>query len=255
MDFQVIPDQHPLNPTLSRRRWLSYVGAASSAAIASQLFWPSRSQADEPIVNPYVTLPALPYAYSALAPFIDEKTMTIHHDLHHGAYVKNLNAALEKYPKYKEKPVEDLFKILNKIPEEIRSTVRNNGGGHYNHSLFWESMAPNAGGEPMGKLADAIVKEFGSFDAFKTQFVDAGLKRFGSGWVWLAITRRGNLAISTTPNQDNPWMVSDVPLLGNDLWEHAYYLTYQNRRGEYLSQWWNVVNWTAVNDRYLRAIG
>ena len=246
-----------INRHLNRRQWLTYVGAASGTVALSSLF-PSNAQAETlttPLAIPYVTLPALPYAYDALAPFIDEKTMKIHHDLHHGAYVKNLNAALDKFPKYKEKPIEELFPILNKIPEEIRRTVRNNGGGHYNHTLFWESMGPNAGSEPVGELATAIVKDFGSIDDFKKQFVEAGMQRFGSGWVWLAITRKGNLAISSTPNQDNPLMVSGIPILGNDLWEHAYYLTYQNRRAEYLAQWWNVVNWTAVNDRYKKAIG
>lgn len=245
-----------INRHLNRRQWLTYVGAASGTVALSSLF-PSNAQAETlttPLAIPYVTLPALPYAYDALAPFIDEKTMKIHHDLHHGAYVKNLNAALDKFPKYKEKPIEELFPILNKIPEEIRRTVRNNGGGHYNHTLFWESMGPNAGSEPVGELATAIVKDFGSIDDFKKQFVEAGMQRFGSGWVWLAITRKGNLAISSTPNQDNPLMVSGIPILGNDLWEHAYYLTYQNRRAEYLAQWWNVVNWTAVNDRYKKAI-
>ena len=237
---------------LSRRQWLTYVGAVSGTIALTSLF-PNASQA-ETLETPYATLPALPYAYDALAPFIDEKTMKIHHDLHHGAYVKNLNAALDKFPNYKEKPIEDLFPILNKIPEEIRRTVRNNGGGHYNHTLFWESMGPNAGGEPIGELATAIVKDVGSIDDFKKQFVEAGMQRFGSGWVWLAITRKGNLAISSTPNQDNPLMVSGIPILGNDLWEHAYYLTYQNRRAEYLAQWWNVVNWNAVNDRYKKAI-
>ena len=244
--------QPPPSSPISRRQWLTYVGAASGTIALSSLF-PSNARA-ETLATPYVTLPALPYAYDALAPFIDEKTMKIHHDLHHGAYVKNLNAALDKFPKYKEKPIEDLFPILNKIPEEIRRTVRNNGGGHYNHTLFWESMGPNAGGDPVGELAAAIVKDFGSIDDFKKQFVEAGMQRFGSGWVWLAITRKGNLAISSTPNQDNPLMVSGIPILGNDLWEHAYYLTYQNRRAEYLAQWWNVVNWTAVNDRYKKAI-
>ena len=247
---------HQPSNLISRRQWLSYVGAASGTIALTSLF-PNAAQAETlppETVVPYATLPALPYAYDALAPFIDEKTMKIHHDLHHGAYVKNLNAALDKFPKYKEKPIEDLFPILNKIPEEIRRTVRNNGGGHYNHTLFWESMGPNAGGEPVGELATAIVKDFGSIDDFKKQFVEAGMQRFGSGWVWLAITRKGNLAISSTPNQDNPLMVSGIPILGNDLWEHAYYLTYQNRRAEYLAQWWNVVNWSAVNDRYKKAI-
>ena len=243
---------HQPSNLISRRQWLTYVGAASGTIALTSLF-PNAAQA-ETLATPYATLPPLPYAYDALAPFIDEKTMKIHHDLHHGAYVKNLNAALDKFPKYKEKPIEDLFPILNKLPEEIRRTVRNNGGGHYNHTLFWESMGPKAGGEPVGELATAIVKDFGSIDDFKKQFVEAGMQRFGSGWVWLAITRKGDLAISSTPNQDNPLMVSGIPILGNDLWEHAYYLTYQNRRAEYLAQWWNVVNWNAVNDRYKKAI-
>ncbi len=243
-----------MNP-ITRRQWLTTLGTTSSAIVLTQLL-PTPAQADEAKPSsPYATLPPLPYAYDALAPYIDERTMTIHHDLHHGAYVKNLNAALDKFPKYKEKPIEDLFRILNKLPEEIRRTVRNNGGGHYNHSLFWESMGPKTdNSEPIGELATAITKDFGSIEEFKKQFVEAGMQRFGSGWVWLAITRKGNLAISTTPNQDNPCMVSDIPILGNDLWEHAYYLTYQNRRAEYLAQWWNVVNWTAVNDRYKKAI-
>jgi superoxide dismutase, Fe-Mn family len=252
-----------LSLQISRRRLIIGLGVTGLStvlrpAIADELKALPAKPSAKPVFDPnapYATLPPLSYAYDALAPFIDEKTMMIHHDLHHGAYVKNLNAALDKHPKYKETPIEDLFRILNKLPEDIRSTVRNNGGGHYNHSLFWESMAPNAGGEPTGKLAKAIVKTFGSFAEFKTQFQDAGMKRFGSGWVWLAITRRGDLAISSTPNQDNPHMVSDKPILGNDLWEHAYYLTYQNRRAEYLTQWWNVVNWTVINDRYEKAIG
>lgn len=246
---------------ISRRRCLIGLGVTGlstvlgHSAIADELkALPETKPAFDPKA-PYATLPPLSYAYNALEPFIDEKTMKIHHDLHHGAYVKNLNAALEKHPKYKEKAIEDLFPILNKLPEDIRAAVRNNGGGHYNHSLFWESMGPNAGGKPTGPLAAAIDQAFGSFEDFKKQFQDAGMQRFGSGWVWLAITRMGKLAITSTPNQDNPCMVSDKPLLGNDLWEHAYYLTYQNRRAEYLAQWWNVVNWTVVSDRYEKAIG
>jgi superoxide dismutase, Fe-Mn family len=258
VDYKLPPSITPKNPMtlITRRQWIETIGTTTSAIVLTSLL-PQAAQAAEPdkTTKLYATLPALPYAYDALAPFIDERTMTIHHDLHHGAYVKNLNAALDKFPKYKEKPIEDLFRILNKLPEEIRRTVRNNGGGHYNHSLFWESMGPKtAVSEPVGELSEAIVKDFGSIEAFKTKFVEAGMQRFGSGWVWLAITRKGNLAISTTPNQDNPCMVSDIPILGNDLWEHAYYLTYQNRRAEYLAQWWNVVNWTAVNDRYKKAI-
>jgi Fe-Mn family superoxide dismutase len=232
------------------------LASASAGAIAAGISAPRPSWATEIAAetSPAVTLPPLPYAYNALAPHIDETTMRIHHDKHHGAYVKNLNTALDKYPNLKAKPIADLLRTLKNVPEDVRTTVRNNGGGHVNHSLFWESMAPNAGGNPIGALADAINNRFGSFDAFQTQFNDAGNKRFGSGWVWLVRTRLGNLDIITTPNQDSPYMVSNLPILGNDVWEHAYYLTYQNRRADYLQAWWNVVNWEAVNQRYLRAI-
>lgn len=264
MDFNITDfNIMDFNASLTRRHWLTTVGktvgmAGLGTIAINGLVIPRAAEAAPEEPAAYATLPALPYAYDALAPYIDERTMKIHHDLHHGAYVKNLNAALDKFPKYKEKPIEDIFPILNKLPEEIRRTVRNNGGGHYNHSLFWESMGPDTsgklGGEPIGELAAAIVKDFGSIEDFKKKFVDVGMQRFGSGWVWLSITRKGNLAISSTPNQDNPRMVSDIPILGNDLWEHAYYLTYQNRRAEYLNQWWNVVNWTAVGERYKKAI-
>ena len=267
MNFSSVPTFDRPSPSQQRsnRRQLLQSGAVLGIAIAAQTLVPRPVRADEfkaatpsaapakPAIDPtapYATLPELGYAYDALSPYIDEKTMRIHHDLHHGAYVKNLNAALDKHPKFKEKPIEDLFPILNKLPEDIRASVRNNGGGHYNHTLFWETMTPKGATEPSGALAEAIVQTFGSIDEFKTAFETAGMQRFGSGWVWLSITRRNTLAISSTPNQDNPRMVSDVPLLGNDLWEHAYYLTYQNRRAEYLKQWWNVVNWTIVGDRY-----
>jgi superoxide dismutase, Fe-Mn family len=248
--------------SVSRRQLLSWMGM-SAGAIALQATFPRAGYAASgsdgmpiasPTTAPYVELPPLNYAYNALEPFIDERTMKIHHDLHHAAYVKNLNAAFEKYPKLKDKALTDHLRTLNKLPEDIRAAVRNNGGGHYNHAMFWESMAPNAGGEPGGELADAIQKTFGSFAEFQKQFNEAGIKRFGSGWVWLALTRRGTLAITSTPNQDNPLMVSDIPILGNDLWEHAYYLLYQNRRGEYLEKWWNVLNWPVVNERYKAAI-
>jgi len=198
------------------------------------------------------TLPALPYDFAALEPHIDAKTMEIHHGKHHQAYVTNLNTALEKAPEFKDKPLEELLKDLNKVPEAVRTAVRNNGGGHWNHSLFWVLMGPKAGGEPGGALAKAIDQSFGGFAKFKEQFAAAGTGRFGSGWAWLL--RDGNkLAITSTPNQDNPLMegkrAGDV-LLGLDVWEHAYYLKYQNRRPDYIAAWWNVVNWAEVAKRF-----
>ena len=195
------------------------------------------------------SLPALPYAYDALEPFIDTQTMTIHHDKHHAAYVTNLNAALDKHPELAGWSLEDLLKKLSDVPEDIRSAVRNHGGGHWNHTQFWESMGPNAGGAPTGKLADAINAAFGSFDAFKAEFEKAANGRFGSGWVWL-IQDGSELSITTTPYQDCPVSEGKKVLLGNDLWEHAYYLKYQNRRPEYLAAWWNVVNWNKVTELF-----
>ena len=195
------------------------------------------------------TLPPLPYPSNALEPHIDAQTMEIHHGKHHNAYVTNLNAALDKAPELADKPLEDLLRDLASVPDAIRTAVRNNGGGHFNHSQFWQTMGPNAGGAPTGKLADAINTAFGSFDAFKEQFQAAGVGRFGSGWVWL-INDGGTLSITSTPNQDNPIMDGKpAPILGNDVWEHAYYLKYQNRRPDYLKAWWNVVNWEAVAKR------
>ena len=194
-------------------------------------------------------LPPLPYDYNALEPHIDEQTMRIHHDKHHAAYVNNLNAALEKHPELQNKSAEDLIKSINTVPEAIRTAVRNNGGGHVNHTMFWEIMGPGKGGEPTGKVGDAIKSAFGSFDAFKTQLNDAGVKRFGSGWAWL-VDAGGKLVIESTANQDNPMMEGKKPILGVDVWEHAYYLKYQNRRPDYLAAWWSVVNWDAVNKRF-----
>lgn len=195
-------------------------------------------------------LAPLPYDYAALEPFIDRQTMELHHDKHHAAYVNNLNAALEKYPDLQHRSPEQLITDLNAVPEAIRATVRNNGGGHVNHTMFWESMAPNAGGEPTGAIAEAIQSTFGDFENFKRQFVEAGVKQFGSGWVWLVLNPENKLQIVTTPNQDNPISTGSQPLLGNDVWEHAYYLTYQNRRPDYLNAWWNVVNWAEVDRRF-----
>jgi superoxide dismutase, Fe-Mn family len=194
-------------------------------------------------------LPKLPYAVDALEPSIDAQTMTIHHDKHHQAYVTNLNAAIEKHPELAGKSLEDLLKDLNGVPEDIRTAVRNNGGGTWNHNMFWEIMGPNAGGAPKGELAKALESTFGSFDTFKSELEKAGMGRFGSGWAWLV--KKGNgLAIVSTANQDNPLSEGMTPVLGVDVWEHAYYLKYQNRRAEYLTNWWNVVNWDAVAARY-----
>jgi Fe-Mn family superoxide dismutase len=193
-------------------------------------------------------LPSLPYAFEALEPHIDAQTMQIHHGKHHQAYINNLNAALEAHPDLQSKSVEDLIKDLNALPEAIRTAVRNNGGGHANHSLFWTLMAPNAGGAPTGKAADAITGAFGSFDSFKEQFAKAATTRFGSGWAWL-VSSSGKLAIESTANQDSPIMEGKTPILGLDVWEHAYYLKYQNRRPDYIGAFWNVVNWETVNSR------
>jgi Fe-Mn family superoxide dismutase len=195
-------------------------------------------------------VPPLPYAYEALEPHIDSQTMHLHRDKHHQAYVTNLNAALEKHPELNGKSPEELLQDLNAVPEDIRPTVRNNGGGHVNHTMFWEIMGPGGGGAPTGRLAEAINSAFGDFETFKTQFNDAGVKRFGSGWAWLVKTADGKLAIVSTANQDNPMSEGHFPILGNDVWEHAYYLKYQNRRPEYLAAWWNTVNWDAVNKRF-----
>lgn len=194
-------------------------------------------------------LPALPYSYEALEPNIDARTMEIHHTKHHAAYVNNLNSALEKYPNLANKTLDDLISDPDTLPEDIRTAVRNNGGGHYNHSIFWLIMAPNAGGEPTGDLADAIKGSFGSFEGFKDTFSKAAATRFGSGWAWLGM-KDGKLAVISMPNQDAPLMAGLSPILGIDVWEHAYYLKYQNRRADYISNWWNVVNWNEVARRY-----
>ena len=198
-------------------------------------------------------LPPLPYEYDALEPSIDEQTMRIHHDKHHGTYVTNLNAALEG-TEWDGRPLEQVLDNLDQLPEDKRTAVRNNGGGHANHTLFWEIMSPDGGGEPDGALAQAIAETFDSVDELKRQLNDAGVKRFGSGWAWLIHDGTG-LAVKSTPNQDTPLMDGDTPLLGIDVWEHAYYLKYQNRRPDYLEAWWNVVDWPAVAERYAAASG
>jgi Fe-Mn family superoxide dismutase len=194
------------------------------------------------------SLPPLPYDAAALEPHIDAQTMQIHHGKHHAAYVNNLNAALEKHPDLAAKSAEDLIKHLSTVPEDIRGAVRNNGGGHVNHSMFWQIMGPGKGGAPTGKIADAINGTFGSFDAFKEQMNKGGATRFGSGWVWL-VSHGGKLSVESTANQDNPMMDGKHPVFGIDVWEHAYYLKYQNRRPDYLAAWWNVINWDAVSQR------
>jgi superoxide dismutase, Fe-Mn family len=198
-------------------------------------------------------VPPLPYDYAALEPHIDEQTMRVHHDKHHQAYVDNANAALEGSPLV-DKPVDHILTNLETLPEDKQAAARNNVGGHTNHSLFWEIMSPDGGGEPSGALADAIADTFDSLDALKQLVNDTGVKRFGSGWSWLVHDGTG-LAVYSTPNQDSPMLTDDVPLLGIDVWEHAYYLKYQNRRPDYLTAWWNVVNWDAVAERYQEAIG
>jgi Fe-Mn family superoxide dismutase len=200
-------------------------------------------------------VPPLPYDYAALEPYIDEQTMHLHHDKHHAAYVTNLNAALESQPQLANLSVEDLMRRINEVPENIRTAVRNNGGGHVNHSMYWRIMRPNGGGNPSGTLAQAIDQAFGSFDALKTQFNDAGAKRFGSGWAWLVMDQSGKLQVTSSANQDSPLMDGQFPIMGNDVWEHAYYLKYQNRRPEYLAAWWNVVNWDEIAQRFDQARG
>jgi Fe-Mn family superoxide dismutase len=200
------------------------------------------------------TLPALPYDFGALEPHIDTQTMQIHHGKHHQTYVTNLNNALDKHPDLHNKSLDDLVRDVNSVPEDIRTAVRNNGGGHWNHSLFWKLMAPNAGGAPTGDVSNGINAAFGSFDKFKEQFNAAATGRFGSGWVWL-IDNGGKLEVASTPNQDNPLMEGKKAILGVDVWEHAYYLKYQNRRPDYLAAWWNTLNWNAINARYAAAGG
>lgn len=198
-------------------------------------------------------LPPLPYAYDALEPHIDKETMTIHHDKHHAAYVTNLNAAIDKHPELAGKSADDLLRDLSAVPEDIRAAVRNNGGGQVNHGMFWVTMGPGAGGPPSGRIGEAIASTFGEFESFKKLFNDTGLKQFGSGWVWLVLSKAGNLEIVSTPNQDNPVSSGASPLFGNDVWEHAYYLKYQNRRADYLTAWWNVIRWDTVNERLKEA--
>ena len=198
----------------------------------------------------FYTLPPLPYAYDALEPYIDARTMEIHHNKHHQAYIDNLNAALAKHPQIAEIPLYDLLSNLDQVPHDIRTAVQNNGGGHYNHTFFWPIMSPNGGGEPKGRLADEINKNFGSFETFKERFNTAAKSVFGSGWAWLGIDKTGQLVIISMPNQNAPLMQGLKPILGLDVWEHAYYLKYQNKRPDYITAWWSVVNWDQVEEHY-----
>ncbi|MEG3438557.1 superoxide dismutase [Pannus brasiliensis CCIBt3594] len=232
---------------IARRQFLYLLGAAAGTSAWGFLPRPASAAS-----GPHALIP-LPYPYNALEPYIDKETMQFHHDKHHAAYVNNLNNALAKYPELQQNSVEELVRGLDLLPEDIRTTVRNNGGGDLNHTLFWQIMSPNGGGQPKGEIGQAIIRKFGNFDAFQTAFEGAGAKVFGSGWVWLVVNKAGDLEIMTTSNQDSPLMKGFKPILGNDVWEHAYYLKYRNQRGEYLKQWWNVVNWEEVNRRYLQA--
>jgi superoxide dismutase, Fe-Mn family len=241
----------------NRRNFLILLGAGTTGTFFGTLTKPSwatmtTAPASATTVDVF-KLPPLTYDYNALEPHIDEKTMKFHHDKHHAAYVKNLNAAVNKYPQLKNKTVEELLVNLNQLPTDIQTTVRNNGGGHLNHSMYWKIMGPKGGGVPTGAIAKAIDTQFGNFDTFKAQFNGDGAKVFGSGWVWLVAKER-KLKIITTPNQDSPIMQGFYPIMGNDVWEHAYYLKYQNRRPDYLSAWWNVINWTEVNKRFDKAL-
>ncbi len=244
---------------IDRRRFLQVVGASMAALLAAEAgvsvaTAQGRKVTTAPVNGQHV-LPPLPYAYDALEPHIDALTMMVHHMGHHQAYVTNLNNALQNYPALRERDATDLISNLESIPEAIRTTVRNNAGGHVNHAIFWAIMRPNGGGEPGGALRQAINRDFGDFATFRNQLNAAAMGRFGSGWAWLIADRNGRLSITSTANQDSPYMQGLLPLMGIDVWEHAYYLKYQNRRAEYVNAWWNVVNWHAVEQRYERGRG
>jgi len=229
-------------PSIERRTLLKGAAAAAAAAtVAPRVIWAAEE------AGPF-KLPPLPYDFTALEPSIDAQTMELHHDKHHAAYVKKLNEAVKGHSKIAAMPIEEILAKLPELPEDIRTAVRNNGGGHANHSMFWQVMGPNAGGAPSGKIADAINGSFGGFDKFKEELKKAGVGRFGSGWAWV-IDQGGKLAIESTPNQDSPLMEGKKVVFGVDVWEHAYYLKYQNRRPDYLDAWWNVVNWAEINKR------
>ena len=229
------------------------VGAGANVAVATDI--PATlTQSAPDMATAEFTLPPLPYAYDALAPYIDEQTMMLHHDKHHASYVKNLNSAIADYPELAGQSVETLISTLDSLPADVQTTIRNNGGGHANHTMFWENMTPGAPGVPSGAIAQAIDSTFGDFSTFQAEFNTAGKDRFGSGWAWLVLNGAGELEVISTANQDSPLMEGYTPILGNDVWEHAYYLNYQNRRADYLDAWWNVVNWEIVNSRYEQAV-
>jgi Fe-Mn family superoxide dismutase len=233
---------------LARRDFFRLAVAGTSALVAGRLVQQNAWAQSKSASAAAFELPPLPYSYSALNPHIDTHTMRLHHDKHHATYVKNLNEVVAATPSLRGKTPQTLIMTLPSVPQNVRDKVRNNAGGHVNHTMFWEIMSPNGGGQPTGQIAQIINGTFGSLRNFQHRFNDAGLKRFGSGWVWL-VMNKGRYEILTTPNQDNPLMMGMFPIMGNDVWEHAYYLKYQNRRGEYLQQWWNVVNWNEINQR------
>jgi Fe-Mn family superoxide dismutase len=243
-----------LNMSLNRRNFLLLLGATTGTAVLGTFPKLAIAQSSDATSEKPFQLPPLPYAYDALEPYIDAETMRFHHDKHHAAYTKNLNKAVNQYPELASQSAEDILRNIDSVPEAILVTVRNNGGGYVNHKMFWEIMSPNGGGEATGAIATAIRSTFGSFDAFKEQFNEAGSKQFGSGWAWLVLDSNKQLKVMSTPNQDSPLMEGMYPIMGNDVWEHAYYLKYRNRRDEYLNQWWNVVNWEEINKRYEQAI-
>ncbi|NJK48788.1 superoxide dismutase [Candidatus Gracilibacteria bacterium] len=239
--------------SLNRRNFLVLLGCTSGTAALGLFPKNGLAQATAGEQKPFAVA-ELPYAYNALEPYIDEETMRFHHDKHYVAYTTKFNEAVNKYPQLANQSAEEIISNLDSLPEDIRATVRNNGGGYVNHTLFWQIMAPNAGGQPTGELAKAIENAFGSFAEFQTAFNDAGSKQFGSGWSWLALDKTKQLKIMGMPNQDNPLMMGMYPIMGNDVWEHAYYLKYRNDRAKYLETWWNVVNWDEVSKRYQQAI-
>jgi len=240
---------------LDRRNLMKALGLTAMGGILARFagLATSDAQSTSTASGPY-SLPSLPYGYDALEPFIDTQTMHLHHDKHHAGYVRNLNAAVANYADLAKLPVEDLVRGLDRVPEAIRQTVRNNGGGHANHSLFWQVMQKGAPGKPTGKLARALDEKFGSFSAFQDQFTKAALGVFGSGWAWLSLNEKKELAIETSPNQDSPWMSGRIPIFGIDVWEHAYYLKYQNVRADYVTAFYKVISWNFVNGRYEKAI-
>jgi superoxide dismutase, Fe-Mn family len=239
---------------MTRREALKVTALASAVCATAVPLRTASGQSAGGATGPY-TLPALPYAFDALEPHIDALTMQIHHDKHHGAYVTNLNKAVAEFPELGKKPVEELLRGLEAVPEKIRAAVRNQGGGHYNHTLFWQMMSKGGGGEPSGELGKAVEKRFGSFGAFRDELTKAALGQFGSGWAWLVVDGNKRLGIEATPNQDSPVSQGKQPLLGVDVWEHAYYLKYQNRRADYVAAFFNVINWDYVSERYVKATG